>query len=191
MTTPLAAAAPRRTLATRNSRWARILAARLAAARVRPNSVSIAGVVFAGMSAVTFYISAGSATEIRAALLLVAAACIQLRLLCNLLDGMLLTGQPPAEAGAASRDLERSQGIPPALKSICRCALSESPSDRFSSASSLAADVARFRDRQAVSVHTEGALERTGRFIRTYQTPILLVLAYIVMRALIAFFAAV
>ena len=29
------------------------------------------------------------------------------------------------------------------------------------------------------------------RFIRTYQTPILLVLAYIVMRALIAFFAAV
>jgi phosphatidylglycerophosphate synthase len=89
MTTPLAAAAPRRTLATRNSRWARILAARLAAARVRPNSVSIAGVVFAGMSAVTFYISAGSATEIRAALLLVSAACIQLRLLCNLLDGML------------------------------------------------------------------------------------------------------
>lgn len=89
MTTPLAAAAPRRTLATRHSRWARILAARLAAARVRPNAVSIAGVVFAGMSAVTFYISAGSATEIRAALLLVAAACIQLRLLCNLLDGML------------------------------------------------------------------------------------------------------
>jgi phosphatidylglycerophosphate synthase len=89
MMTPLAAATPRRTLATRNSRWARILAARLAAAGVRPNSVSIAGVVFAGMSAVTFYISAGSATEIRAALLLVAAACIQLRLLCNLLDGML------------------------------------------------------------------------------------------------------
>ena len=105
---------------------------------------------------------------------------------------MLLTGQPPAgEAGAASRDLERSRGIPPALKSICRCALSESPSDRYATASSLAADVARFRDRQAVSVHTEGALERTGRFIRTYQTPILLVLAYIVMRALIAFFAAV
>jgi len=81
--------------------------------------------------------------------------------------------------------------MPPPLKSICRCALSESPSDRYSSASSLAADVARFRDRQAVSVHAEGVLERTGRFIRTYQTPILLVLAYIVMRALIAFFAAV
>ena len=105
---------------------------------------------------------------------------------------MLLTGQPPAqEAGAVSRDLDRSRGIPPPLKSICRCALSESPSDRYSSVSSLAADVARFRDGQAVSVHAEGPLERTGRFIRTYQTPILLVLAYIVMRALIAFFAAV
>jgi hypothetical protein len=55
----------------------------------------------------------------------------------------------------------------------------------------LAADVARFRERQAVSVHAEGPLERTVRFIRTYQTPILLVLAYIVMRALIAIFAAV
>ena len=89
MMTPLAAAASRRALATRNSRWARLLAARLAAAGVRPNSVSIAGVVVAGVSAVTFYISAGCAAEVRAALLLVAAACIQVRLLCNLLDGML------------------------------------------------------------------------------------------------------
>ena len=87
--TALAASASRRTLATRNRRWARTLAARLATAGVRPNSVSIAGVVFAGVSAVTFYVSAGCAAEIRAVLLLVAAACIQLRLLCNLLDGML------------------------------------------------------------------------------------------------------
>ena len=105
---------------------------------------------------------------------------------------MLLTGQPPAqEPGVASRDLDRRHDIPRPLKSICRCALSESPSDRYSCVSSLAADVARFRDRQAVSVHAEGPLERTGRFIRAYQTPILLVLAYIVMRALIALFAAV
>ena len=105
---------------------------------------------------------------------------------------MLLTGAPPArDAGAAVRDLDRNRTIPPPLKSICRCALSEAPSDRYSSVTSLAADVARFRERQAVSVHVEGPLERTARFMRTYQTPILLVLAYIVMRALIAFFAAV
>jgi phosphatidylglycerophosphate synthase len=66
-----------------------VLAARLAAADVKPNSISVAGVVFAGVSAVTFYMSAGFAAETRAALLLIAAASIQLRLLCNLLDGML------------------------------------------------------------------------------------------------------
>ena len=89
MTTPLAPSASRRTLATRNTRWARTLAARLAAFGVRPNQVSIAGVAFACVSAVAFYISAGSPAEVRAALLLAAAACVQLRLLCNLLDGML------------------------------------------------------------------------------------------------------
>ena len=77
------------------------------------------------------------------------------------------------------------------MTSICRCALSALPSDRYHTVASLAADVARFRERQAVSVHIEGPIERTGRFIRTYQTPILLVLAYIVMRALIAIFASV
>jgi serine/threonine protein kinase len=105
---------------------------------------------------------------------------------------MLLTNQaPPHDAGQASLDLERAPAIPPPLKSICRCALSTPPSDRYHSVASLAADVARFRERQAVSVHAEGPLERTVRVIRTYQTPILLVLAYIVMRALIAIFAAV
>jgi phosphatidylglycerophosphate synthase len=89
MMTRSAPPASRRTLATRNARWARTLAAGLAAYGVRPNSVSVAGVVFASLSALAFYDSAGSSPEIRAVLLLVAAACIQLRLLCNLLDGML------------------------------------------------------------------------------------------------------
>lgn len=105
---------------------------------------------------------------------------------------MLLTNHaPPHDSGQASPDLDQTPTIPPPLKSICRCALSTSPSDRYHSVASLAADVARFRERQAVSVHAEGPLERTVRFIRAYQTPILLVLAYIVMRALIAIFAAV
>lgn len=89
MTTPLVPYASRRTLATRNARWARTLAARLAASGVRPNAVSVACVAFACGAAVAFHRSAGSGPEIRAILLLVAAACIQLRLLCNLLDGML------------------------------------------------------------------------------------------------------
>jgi phosphatidylglycerophosphate synthase len=87
--TPSASSASRRTLATRDARWARSLAAHLAAWGVRPNSVSIAGVAFACVSATAFYVSTGLSTEVRAPILLVAAAGIQLRLLCNLLDGML------------------------------------------------------------------------------------------------------
>jgi phosphatidylglycerophosphate synthase len=86
---PASSAAPRRALATRNAGWARKLARWLAASGVRPNAVSVASVGFALASGSAFYLSALAAHEGRAALLLVAAACIQLRLLCNLLDGML------------------------------------------------------------------------------------------------------
>jgi phosphatidylglycerophosphate synthase len=89
MTSYSLASAPRRTLATRNARWARALAGRLAAAGVRPNAVSLAGVGFALVSATAFFASATYALDLRASLLLAAAAGIQLRLLCNLLDGML------------------------------------------------------------------------------------------------------
>jgi phosphatidylglycerophosphate synthase len=83
------AAASRRVLATRNAGWARALARRLAACGLRPNAVSVAGVAFALASGAAFFLSARFAGEARAALLLAAAACIQVRLLCNLLDGML------------------------------------------------------------------------------------------------------
>ena len=82
-------AGPRRELATRNAGWARALARRLGAAGVRPNAVSVAGVGFACVSGVAFYLSSTLARDGRVAVLAVAAACIQLRLLCNLLDGML------------------------------------------------------------------------------------------------------
>ncbi|MCC7125809.1 MAG: CDP-alcohol phosphatidyltransferase family protein [Acidobacteria bacterium] len=81
--------APRRQLATRRAGWAIALARWLARIGVRPNAVSIAGVVFAAVSGLAFVASATGAPSVRAALLIVAAACIQLRLLCNLLDGML------------------------------------------------------------------------------------------------------
>ena len=79
----------RRTLATRNAGWAKAMAHRLAASGVRPNTVSIASVGVAGVSSLAFYGSSAAAGETRVALLVAAAACIQLRLLCNLLDGML------------------------------------------------------------------------------------------------------
>jgi phosphatidylglycerophosphate synthase len=82
-------AAPRRVLATRNTGWAMALTRRLAASGVRPNAVSVAGAGFALASGAAFYCSVGFAHGGRGALLLAAAAGIQLRLLCNLFDGML------------------------------------------------------------------------------------------------------
>jgi phosphatidylglycerophosphate synthase len=82
-------ASPRRELATRRAGWVRRLARRLAGLGARPNAVSIAGVGFALASGAAFYTSSWQPSGNRAALLVAAAACIQLRLLCNLLDGML------------------------------------------------------------------------------------------------------
>jgi phosphatidylglycerophosphate synthase len=80
---------PRRVLATRQAGWARRLAHRLARLRVRPNDISIAGVAFALAAAAALWWSPAVTPESRAVLLVVAASGIQLRLLCNLLDGML------------------------------------------------------------------------------------------------------
>src|SRR6266852_8850954 len=84
-----APATPRRILATRQAGWARGLARRLGRAGVRPNAVSIASVVFALAAGGAFYVVPDVTPAIGAAALLLAAAAIQLRLLCNLLDGML------------------------------------------------------------------------------------------------------
>jgi phosphatidylglycerophosphate synthase len=79
----------RRELATRERSWAKHLAAALAASGVTPNAVSLASIACAAAAAGAFVESAQTAGGARPAWLLVAAGAIQLRLLCNLLDGML------------------------------------------------------------------------------------------------------
>ena len=81
--------APRRVLATRDAGWAKLLARRLARAGVRPNAISIASVVCAAAVCAAFYAAPAVGPGARSVLLLLAASAIQLRLLCNLLDGML------------------------------------------------------------------------------------------------------
>ena len=80
---------PRRQLATRQAGWAIALARWLARVGVRPNGVSIAGIAFALGAGVALAVSADATPRNQALLLMAAAAGIQLRLLCNLLDGML------------------------------------------------------------------------------------------------------
>jgi phosphatidylglycerophosphate synthase len=79
----------RRPLKSRQKLWARALAAWLAARRVRPNAVSIASLVFGALAGVCLWLSLGGNGRTSGLLLLAAAGCIQLRLLCNLLDGLI------------------------------------------------------------------------------------------------------
>ena len=105
--------ASRRVLATRDTDWAKSVARVLAGTGVRPNGVSVAGVAFALAAATAFVISPTWSPGGRAGLLLVAAACIQLRLLCNLLDGMLAV-----EEGLKTRNGEIFNDLPDRLEDI-------------------------------------------------------------------------
>ena len=80
----------RRPIKARGAGWAHRAAAALADADVKPDLISAASFAFAALGA-AMLLCAGM-TElwpVRAALLVAAAACVQLRLVCNLLDGMV------------------------------------------------------------------------------------------------------
>lgn len=83
------AAPPRRPLKTRQRAWAQALAKLLTRAGVAPNAISLASLVFAIVAGVCLAWTTRAGGLGRAGLFLAAAACIQLRLLCNMLDGMV------------------------------------------------------------------------------------------------------
>ena len=101
----------------------------------------------------------------------------------------LLSGEaaPVAATASAEASILRFPSIPSPLRSICRRALAAHPSDRYPSAAALGDDVTRYRAGHAVLAHRETLFERIVRIASVYRTPILLVLAYMVMRALVAF----
>lgn len=76
--------AARRPLKTRGKAWAGALSRALLRAGLRPNQVSVLSVAFA-LGALACFLTPSPGPV----LWLAAAACIQLRLLCNLMDGML------------------------------------------------------------------------------------------------------
>jgi serine/threonine protein kinase len=90
-------------------------------------------------------------------------------------------GIPAAAAVADTPSIARP------LRSICARALAERPADRYLSASALGDDVARYRAGQKVQAHRETVWERTSRVAHVYRVPILLVLAYMIMRTIVAF----
>jgi len=91
--------ANRRPLASRNTTWAATLTRILARTSVTPNQISMASIVMAAISGAALWQAGTAAGGARIALLLCGAAFCQLRLLCNLLDGMVAV-----EAGKKAAD---------------------------------------------------------------------------------------
>ncbi|WP_208249428.1 CDP-alcohol phosphatidyltransferase family protein [Rhizobium sp. T1470] len=79
----------RRPLASRDTQWARRIAQWLATRSVTPNQISQASMVAAAMAGGSFFLAGSEMGWARALLLVFAAAFCQLRLLCNLFDGMV------------------------------------------------------------------------------------------------------
>lgn len=80
----------RRQLKTREKPWAQKLARWMGTTGITPNMISVASIVFSIAGAACLMTASDACCKWGASLLwLGAAACIQLRLLCNLLDGMV------------------------------------------------------------------------------------------------------
>ncbi len=89
----------RRPLKSRDTGWARAITRRLAAANITPNQISAASVLFAAFAGGCFAGIDRGAPGLSIALLLTGAAFVQIRLLCNLFDGMVAV---EAERGDAT-----------------------------------------------------------------------------------------
>ncbi len=79
----------RRPIKSRASGWAQGSARVLAKVGASPNMISGASVAFAALGGTLMAFAAASSPVPRAVELVAAAACIQARLICNLLDGMV------------------------------------------------------------------------------------------------------
>ncbi|HHW83288.1 MAG TPA: CDP-alcohol phosphatidyltransferase family protein [Actinomycetales bacterium] len=79
----------RRTIPQRSTSWASRIADVLTALRLTPNSISVVSVLVAAVGAAALVFSASVDGGARVGLLVLAAVCLPLRLLLNMLDGML------------------------------------------------------------------------------------------------------
>lgn len=89
----------RRPLASRQTGWAHAITRWLASTDVTPNQISMGCMVAAAVAAVCFWCSYATEGVTRVIVLLLAVLFCQLRLLCNLFDGMVAV-----EAGKHSAD---------------------------------------------------------------------------------------
>ena len=80
----------RRPIQARNSQWAGRVARSLAEIGLRPNHISVLSMFFGALAGACLLLGGRAEPAVaRVVLLLSAAGCMQLRLLCNLFDGMV------------------------------------------------------------------------------------------------------
>lgn len=75
--------------------------------------------------------------------------------------------------------------MPRPLAAIATRAMAPHPSERYQSATAIAADLARYRRGERVEAYRESFLERCVRVIKRHRVPIGLLLAYMLMRVLL------
>jgi eukaryotic-like serine/threonine-protein kinase len=80
-----------------------------------------------------------------------------------------------------------STRLPRRLQAIITKCLSPSPSARYHDASGLVLDIARYRAGLAVDAMPETVFDRIGRFVVAHQAIILLIAAYLLMRAAVGY----
>lgn len=101
----------RRPLKTRSAPWAGTLARSLAGIGVTPNGVSVAGIFIAVAGGLAFFFAGTHTGSTRAILLVAAAISIQLRLLCNMIDGLIAV-----ECGLKSKTGDLFNEVPDRLE---------------------------------------------------------------------------
>lgn len=79
----------RRPIQARNAIWAKALAKRLANSGCTPNRISLASILFSLLAGLCFAFCFLPGTWLTPLLLMMGAAFVQIRLICNLLDGMV------------------------------------------------------------------------------------------------------
>jgi phosphatidylglycerophosphate synthase len=79
----------RRPIKARDTRWAAATAAFLARSGLKPNVISVFSAIFAGLSGACLFMAPRVETKSASFLFVLAALGVQLRLLCNLFDGMV------------------------------------------------------------------------------------------------------
>jgi serine/threonine protein kinase len=97
--------------------------------------------------------------------------------------GSEITPGPSTRDNQAGRPDEGRH--PKALRAICRKAMSAEPYLRYSTATELGRDIASYLDGLPVSAYPEGALTRAWRWIWRNRIWVVLILAYLVMRAVL------